>query len=262
MHEPMSEIPVLETHDVSLSFGGLSVLRGISLAVQPGEVVALIGPNGAGKTAFFNCISGVFRASTGSTISLLGKRIEHLPTYSRNALGLTRTFQHAHLVGEMTALENILLGLAPAFSGGLASLLMLPIRSFAEERSLTERAFAMLDLCGAADFAHMQADALPLGIRRRVDLARALVGEPKLLLLDEPSSGLSREERALVPELIDITQTQRSLGIVWIEHDLDLVMSKADRITVLHHGQIIYNNAVDGPDDRASAIHAYMNGSA
>ncbi len=258
----LPQIPLLKTEDLSLTFGGLSVLRDVSLSVANGEVLGLIGPNGAGKTAFLNCISGVFRASRSGSISLNGKRIDHLPTHRRRRLGVARTFQHSHLAPEMTALQNVVLGLAPAFSGGLLSFLAMPFRSVSEEKRLTRVANEMLESCGVADYADTKAGNLPLGIRRRVDLARALVGQPHLLLLDEPSAGLSHEQRGLIPELIRIMQKQRGLGVIWIEHDLDLVMSHADRVVVLHHGQIIHDDSVGEPQQRAVAVQAYMKGRA
>jgi branched-chain amino acid transport system ATP-binding protein len=253
---------LLATEDLSLAFGGLSVLRSVSLTVRGGEVLGLIGPNGAGKTAFLNCISGVFRISRAGTISLNGQRIDHLPTARRRRLGIARTFQHAHLVPEMTALENVMLGLASSFSGGLLSFLARPVRSIAEERRFRGLAAEALASCGAADYAAVRAGNLPLGIRRRVDLARALVGEPKLLLLDEPSSGLSHEERELIPELVEIMQNRNGLGVIWIEHDLDLVTTHADRVVVLHHGQVIHDDDLSEPEQRAAAIEAYMKGGA
>lgn len=261
MHKPMKP-PSLKVEDVSLQFGGLTVLHDICLDVSPGDVLALIGPNGAGKSALLNCITGVYRPSAQSRIELRGNRIDRTAAHKLRAMGLSRTFQHVNLMPEMNAIENVLLGLNQVLPTTLTPLLARPFH--ARKRDAEQRVFAieLLRMCGVSEkFQRTSASLMPLGIRRRVDLARALASKPSVLLLDEPASGLSHEERALIPELISIAQTQRDLAVIWIEHDLDLVLSHANRVIVLHHGKVIRDAALtENPSSRAAVIQAYMTG--
>lgn len=261
MHKPMP-LPSLKVEGVHLQFGGLSVLRDINLQVSPGEVLALIGPNGAGKSALLNCITRVYRAAGDCRIELGGRRIDRTAAHKLRALGLSRTFQHVHLVAEMNAIDNVLLGLNHTLPTTLAHLFSRCFRQRAGDAMETEQALEMLKLCGVAEhYLRIPAALMPLGIRRRVDLARALVSKPSVLLLDEPASGLSHEERSLIPELISVAQAQRNLAVIWIEHDLDLVLSHADRVVVLHHGKVIRDTALKAdPESRAAVIQAYMTG--
>lgn len=253
--------PLISIENLSLAFGGLKVLSDINLHVNAGEVLCLIGPNGAGKTALVNCITGVYKPDAGSRISIDGQPIEKTAGHRRRRLGIARTFQHTHLVQELTALENVLLGLAPDFSYGLMSYLALPFGAHREAQRMAERAETMLRRCGVWDYRDIRASAMPLGIRRRVDLARALASAPKVLLLDEPASGLTHDERGLIADLLDIAQAQEKLAVIWIEHDLDLVLASADRALVLHHGQMIrMEGIVDAASSRDRIIRSYMTG--
>lgn len=253
--------PALAARDLSLEFGGHRVLRDVSLAVRPGEVLGLVGPNGAGKSALMNCLTGVYRPGRATRILVAGRAVEHLPSHARRRLGLARTFQHANLVGGLSVLDNVLLGLAPDFRGGLAAYLARPFRAAAQEAALRGRALAVLEACGLGAYAHLEAGALPLGIGKQVDLARALVGRPGVLLLDEPASGLSREERARLPRLVAEAQMRDRLAVLWIEHDLDLVLSMADRVMVLHHGEAVaVEETRASPAARERVVDAYLNG--
>lgn len=253
--------PLLRIESLSLAFGGLTVLDNVDLEVGHGEVMALIGPNGAGKTALLNCISGIYRAAGDSRIWLEQARIEHLASHRIAARGVARTFQHAHILDSLTVLENVLLGLSPCVRCGVMTRLTAPWRALREERDLRRRAMEALRRCGIDHLAGEPADGLALGVRRRADLARALVSEPSLLLLDEPASGLAHNERALILELIDIARSERGVGVVWIEHDLDLVVSAADRVTVMHHGQVVATGRPRQSDgERQALIDAYMHG--
>lgn len=172
---------------------------------------------------------------------------------------MSRTFQHVHLVAEMTALENVLLGLNENLPTSVAALLLRPLRNRHMERVQIACAEQTLEMCAAAEYRNVPAARLPLGIRRRVDLARALVGKPSVLLLDEPASGLSHEERALIPELISIAQAQRDLAVIWIEHDLDLVLSHAHRVIVLHHGRVVRDTMLaKDVATRKAVVNSYM----
>lgn len=253
--------PVLSIENLSLTFGGLSVLDSVSLAVHPDEVVGLIGPNGAGKTALLNCISGVYRPEAGSRIRLGGRRIDNLPAHRIAALGVARTFQHVDLLPSLTVIDNVMMGLSSRIGNGLLPRLVRPWKSSRRERELRAAARQALEQCRLRDIDHQRIQGLPLGSRRRIDLARALVSTPTLLLLDEPASGLGHEERALIPELIAIARAERDLGVIWIEHDLDLVISSADRVAVMHHGKVIAEGRPRESDqERQALISAYMRG--
>jgi len=251
----------LEISGLSLSFGGLTVLKDIKFDVAAGEVLGLIGPNGAGKSALLNCISGLYAPESGSTIIFDRKGLVALKPSGRASLGIKRTFQHIHLVDELTVLDNVLLGLASAFHGGVLRRQIMMLQSARQERELRRKAERALDLCGISAISSERAAALPLGIRRRVDLARALVSEPRLLLLDEPASGLASDERNLVRELVNIARRERDIAVIWIEHDLDLVTSVATRILVLHHGRIVAEGDPREQTARDALISAYLTGS-
>lgn len=246
--------------NLSLNFGGLTVLKDIDLHVSAGEVLGLIGPNGAGKSALFNCISGLYTPEVGSTIAFGDVLLTRMRSTQRASLGIKRTFQHIHLIEELSVLDNVLLGLAPRFPGGVLQRQLMMLQSARQERELRNKARWTLEQCGIGAIEGQLAGALPLGIRRRVDLARALVSEPCLLLLDEPASGLAADERHLVRELVNIAQRERDIAVVWIEHDLDLVTSVATRILVLHHGQIVAEGNPGDAGQRHALVQAYLTG--
>lgn len=254
--------PCLTVQNLSLSFGGLRVLVDINLSLASGEVLGLIGPNGAGKSALLNCISGLYSPEPQSVISFTGHTMGSRTRSGSASLGITRTFQHIHLLEGLNVLDNVLLGLTSQFKGGVLRRYMMPFHSVAEEKEMRQRALATLAMCEIEHLAFEPAARLPLGIRRRVDLARALASKPKLLLLDEPASGLSTDERTLVRDLVDIAQRTAGVAVMWIEHDLELVISAATRIIVLHHGQIIAEgNPRESEDVRGRLIGAYLTGS-
>jgi branched-chain amino acid transport system ATP-binding protein len=257
---PRAAGPVLELENVSLSFGGVTVLDRISLTVGQSEVLALIGPNGAGKSALLNCISGVYRPQPGARITLAGTRIDHLPPHKIARIGMGRTFQNLNLIPERSVFDNVLLGWTPRFSLNVFGMLARPLRARREEAEARERASEMIALCGLAQIAERRCADLPLGLLRRVDLARALVGEPKLLLLDEPASGLSHDERPLIGEMVRLTLSRKELAVMWIEHDLDLVLSTSQRAIVLHHGDLIDIGDPRVASDRNRLIHSYKSG--
>lgn len=256
----MAEAPRLSLRSVSLDFGGVSVLNDIALDVGRSEVLALIGPNGAGKSALLNCISGIYRPSGGGRILVDGTRIDTLAPHRIIHAGVSRTFQGMHLVGELTVLENVLLGLVPRFHLGAFASLLLSLWAVREERENTARAEAVLELTGLGRAARERCSDLPLGVLRRVDLARALVSEPALLLLDEPASGLAHDERPLIAEMIGLARSHSDLSVLWIEHDLDLVLSVAGRAAVLHHGELIHQGDPREGAERRRIIAAYKNG--
>jgi branched-chain amino acid transport system ATP-binding protein len=226
----------LSVADVMVGFGGLTALDHVSLNVSRGEIVGLIGPNGAGKTTLFNVICGFVRPDKGritfSGQSLLGQRPHDLVGH-----GIARTMQAVGLWPGMTVVENVMTGgQSTVRSGFVSALLGLP-RSSREERRLRERALEELDALGVAGYAAQVPTALPYAIQKKVAIARALMAEPVLLLLDEPASGLSESEVGALSELLGVLTTR--MGILLVEHNMDFVMSVCHRIVVLNFGKVI-----------------------
>ena len=233
--------PCLQLERVSRHFGGLTAVDDVTLAVQAGARHALIGPNGAGKTTLFNVISGELAPSAGS-IALDGRDVSRLKPHQRAARGISRTFQITRLFPELTATENVLLACTALDPKRFA--MFRPLSSHTE---FTERAARLLDQFGLSSLAYEQARHISYGARRRLDVALALAGRPRLLLLDEPMAGLSAPERAAMRELIE--RLDRSIAVLLIEHDMDVAFSFAERVTVLHQGRVL----ADGSRDEVSA---------
>jgi branched-chain amino acid transport system ATP-binding protein len=232
----MKHSSVLEVEGVSVRFGGLSALDAVSLSVAPGEVVGVIGPNGAGKTTLLNVLCGFIRPNAGQVL-VDGHSYHHLRPHQLAGLGIARTLQGVGLFERLTALENVMTGAdCRAKAGFWSALLGLP-RSGRDERRLQEEARQALDRVGAGAVAPSRPGELPYGMRKRVALARALAAQPKLLLLDEPASGLSEGELAELGQLIRELAAQMSLVIV--EHHMDLMMSVCDSLVVLDFGKVI-----------------------
>ena len=231
----MAEPAELRLEAVSLAFGGLQVLEDVSLATRAGELLALIGPNGAGKTSVLNCASGIYRASRGR-ITFGGADITHEAAHRIARRGLARTFQHGELFPHMTVVENLLVARhAHLRTNVLAEGLFLPGVRAAESahRRAVEEVLEFVEL---ERYRHEPVDGLPFGVQKIVGFARALAMDPKVLLLDEPSAGLNREEREDLARHILRIKHELAIGIVWVEHDMQMVADLADRIFVLDHG--------------------------
>ena len=233
---PTSAAPLTVDH-LSLSFGGNRVLQDIALAVQPGEITGLIGPNGAGKTSFFNCLTGLYSPQEGS-ICLGSKHLERIPPTGRAALGFSRSFQHVALCPELTVVENVMIGLdRQSHAGWLSAFLALP-QGAAERASNRERAMTALTRLGVAEVADEYPAQLPPGVLRLVEIARAIAGDPRVLLLDEPAAGLnSVETRDLSNALLKLRSPD--LVLLVVEHDMDLIMEVCDSIHVLNGGKLL-----------------------
>jgi branched-chain amino acid transport system ATP-binding protein len=228
----------LRLSELSLGFGGLRVLQGISLAVRSGELVALIGPNGAGKTSVLNCICGIYRPDAGGIHldgqSLLGKKPHRIAR-----LGIARTFQHGELFAHLTVTENLLIARHARFDSNLlAEGLALPAVRRTEDahRHAVERVLEFVEL---ERHRHRPVDALPFGTQKIVGFARALAMEPQVLLLDEPSAGLNREEREDLARHILRIRHGLDIAMIWVEHDMQMVADLADRLCVLDYGTVI-----------------------
>ena len=250
---------LLAVEDLSLAFGGLAALSGVSFEVAEGEIFGLIGPNGAGKTTVFNVLTGLYRPS-GGRVTFDGADLLRLPPHAIARHGLGRTFQNTEVFRQLSVLDNVLVGGHARLRGTvLGAALWLPtVRR--EEREARRRARALLGRLGLAAAADVEAASLPLGLQKRLEMARALAAEPRLLLLDEPAGGLNpTETRALMD---DICRVRHELGltIVVVEHDMELVMTISDRVAVLDYGRKI----AEGPPRAVAAdpavIEAYLGG--
>ena len=245
----------LELEGATVRFGGLVALAEASLQVRPGTVHGVIGPNGAGKTTLFNVACGFTRLDEGRVLRH-GRHLEHLRPHHLAGLGVARTLQGLGLFDRVTVLENVMVGAdRHARTGFLASALALP-RSWREERALQQRALAALDRLGVADLAPRYPGSLPYPLRKRVALARALVAEPQLLLLDEPASGLSADE---IDDLGDLLRSLvDEMAVLLVEHHVDLVMRVCDEITVLDFGRVIAHGTPDEVRDDPAVLEAYL----
>jgi len=250
----------LSLQNISLSYGGLRILKNVSFDVGHNEVIGLIGPNGAGKSALLNCISRVYHPAPESEISILGKQgFLKIPTHDIAKHGLSRTFQGLQLSPNLTVAENIAVGLSSKLHRGAMHSLFRPRHFAREEAHARHEVRRIAASCGVSDVLDQYSRQLPLGVLRRVDLARALISSPSVLLLDEPASGLAREERPLIAELIRVARQNHDVTVVWVEHDLDLVFSQADRVVVLRDGAVAAIARPDVAEERQSLISAYYN---
>ena len=248
----------LEVSDVSLSFGGLKVLRGVSFKAEAGQVTALIGPNGAGKTSMFNCISGFYRPSAGS-IRLDGQDISNVRAPKRAALGMARSFQNIALFRGMTVLDNIKLGRHAHMKTNLLQGLLHIGPAAREEEAL--RAEVERDIIDFLEIDHIRNKPVALlsyGLQKRVELARALAMKPRILLLDEPVAGMNREETEDMARFILDVKREWGVSILMVEHDMGLVMDISDHVAVLNFGQKIADGSPDQVQADPLVAEAYL----
>ena len=251
----MSET-ILKVSGVSKRFGGLQALSDVGITIMKGQVYGLIGPNGAGKTTFFNVLTGLYSPDSGS-FELGGKPYKPTAVHEVAKAGIARTFQNIRLFAEMTALENVMVGRHVRTGSGLIGAVF-RTRSFKdEEAAIAKRAQELLDYVGIGRFANYKARTLSYGDQRRLEIARALATDPKLIALDEPAAGMNASEKVVLRELIDqIRRDGRT--ILLIEHDVKLVMGLCDRLTVLDYGKQIAEGTAAEVQKNEKVIEAYL----
>jgi branched-chain amino acid transport system ATP-binding protein len=251
----------LSIHDLSVSFGGLRAVDGVTLSIEAGRVHGLIGPNGAGKTTIFNCVTGYYRPTSGS-IRFREREITRLRPDQIARLGIARTFQNVQLFRTMSAFDNVLVARHSHMrTGVLAEGLALPFVG-RQERQVRDKAAELLDFLGLTSVQRQAAGNLPLGTQKRVELARALALEPTLLLLDEPASGLNTAETETFAEVLRQVRDRFKLTVQLVEHDMGLVMNISDAITVLNFGRKIADGSPREVQGNPDVVKAYLGESA
>jgi len=250
-------VPLLAVEHLSIAFGGLAALSDVSVAVGEGEIVALIGPNGAGKTTVFNVVTGLYRPGRGR-VTFAGADLLRLAPHRIARLGLGRTFQNTEVFRALATVDNVLVGEHPRLRAGVlaAACWLGAVRR--EETAARARARTLLARVGLGDVADVPAGDLPLGSQKRLELARALAGGPRLLLLDEPAGGLNPTETRTLMDLLRGLRDELRLTIFVVEHDMDFVMGISDRVAVLHHGRKIAEGTPRAIAADPAVIEAYL----
>ncbi|NQE51351.1 high-affinity branched-chain amino acid ABC transporter ATP-binding protein LivG [Herbaspirillum rubrisubalbicans] len=248
---------MLEVSTLSMRFGGLLAVDGVSLAVQEREVFAIIGPNGAGKTTVFNCISGFYQPTSGE-ITLDGVSIARQPSHQVAQQGLVRTFQNIRLFKSMTVVENLLVAQHQQVNTNLLSGLLKTSSYRRSEQEALQRVAYWLEQLGLTALANREAGTLSYGLQRRVEIARCMITKPRLLLLDEPAAGLNPQEKQELSQLIDRLRREHGVAVLLIEHDMSLIMGISDRILVMEHGKPIVTGTPEQVRSDERVIKAYL----
>ena len=250
-------IPVLETKKLGITFGGLKAVQDFNIQIRQGELVGLIGPNGAGKTTVFNLLTGVYVPTEG-TVLLNGVPLNGKKTHQFVAAGVARTFQNIRLFKQMTVIENVKAAFTKDISYNLLSATLRTPKFWKTEKALTEKAMDLLAICGLEDKADVLASSLPYGQQRKLEIARALATDMKLLLLDEPAAGMNPTETAELLACINTIRGRFGVAILLIEHDMSLVMNVCERIQVIDYGQTIASGAPEEIAKNPRVVAAYL----
>jgi len=253
---------ILELDNLSMVFGGLRAIDSASMQIRRGQITALIGPNGAGKTTIFNCITGVYKPTTGTvSINRDGSKTEHIQGQKPNVInrkGLARTFQNIRLFGNMSVLENVMIARHNSLKAGIFRSIIRDPFTREEERRVIEDSYEILKKMNLHGFVNEAARNLPYGAQRRLEIARALATNPFLLLLDEPAAGMNPHETKELEETLHMINRQEGVSILLIEHDMSLVMNVSERIYVLDYGRMIAEGKPEEIKTNSEVIKAYL----
>ncbi len=259
---------ILEVNNLTMDFGGLRALDHLDIDIRRGEIVALIGPNGAGKTTFFNCITGIYAPTSGDILisshrgraagAKKSERINGLKPNQVTEKGMARTFQNIRLFPNMTVLENVMIGRHCRTRSGVAGAIFRNRAMVREEQAVVDDSYRVLEKMGLARYVNDQAQNLPYGAQRRLEIARALATEPFLILLDEPAAGMNPNETLELDDLITRIRDKEGVSILLIEHDMKLVMSLSDRIFVMDYGKKIAQGTPEEIRNNPVVIKAYL----
>jgi len=250
-------VDLLVAIQIRKEFGGLLAVNDLDFTIPQRSIVSLIGPNGAGKTTFFNMLTGLYKPTSG-TIVFDGTDITDKPPHAITKLGVGRTFQNIRLFPQMTALENVLVGMHSRLKGGILGSILGTPRVRREEREATEKARELLSYAGLRRVDHELAESLSYGDQRRLEVARALATEPKLLLLDEPTAGMNPQETVTFLNFVSKLREERPIAILLIEHDMKVVMGASERVTVLDYGEKIAEGTPREIQHDERVIEAYL----
>ncbi len=254
--------PVLEVSSLSRNFGGLRALNDVDLTINQGEIVALIGPNGAGKTTFFNCITGIYEPSEGDVYlyNEQGKKhhLNGLKPHIITTLGMARTFQNIRLLQDMTVLENVMIGRHCRTKAGILGAILRDKGTRKEEQDTVDYSYNLLRSLNLHEVYEEKAKNLSYGAQRRLEIARAMATEPRILLLDEPAAGMNPNETLELESLVQQIREQFKLSILLIEHDMNMVMSMSDRIYVMEYGSRIATGSPEEIRQNPDVIRAYL----
>ncbi len=252
---------MLSVEGVSVRFGGIVALDGVSFDIAAGQICGLIGPNGAGKTTLFNCLSRLYECD-GGRIVFDGHALEKLPRHRIAEIGIGRTFQNLAMFRTMSVFDNVMIGRHARLKTGFIANALRPRRVVDEERAASQRAADLISMLELAPYAQVRASDLPFGTQKRVELARALASDPKLLLLDEPAAGLNHEEVDELGKVIRDIRDRLGVTVLLVEHHMNLVMTVSDQVVALNFGRKIAEGTPDQVRSHPDVIQAYLGGPA